>query len=120
MKIKNFTKLPMIEAVTTSDGIAWVYLYLNETETEEPVVTFDGKGSEGTETTETRTMYEYEYTEFHAPVSDLDIADIKANPEKYADYRPAEKATDLERIEAQVMYTALLTDTLIEGGESDV
>lgn len=117
MKIKSFTRLPKVEVVTTSDGIAWVYLYLNETETEEPVVTFDGEGAENTET---HTMYEYNYTEFHAPVSDLDIADIKANPERYADYKPAEKATDLERIEAQVMYTALLTDTLIEGGEDNV
>lgn len=40
-----------------------------------------------------------------------------AGPEKPTIKDPEQQATTLDKIEAQVMYTALMTDTLLEGNE---
>lgn len=39
-----------------------------------------------------------------------------AEMQKQAEQLPPEEPTQLDRIEAQMMYTALMTDTLIEEG----
>ena len=101
MKIKSTEKQPEFEYVVTSDGIEWVYICLDEIYIPE--------------TEEEAAHYEYDFTEFHAPLGTLDIEDIRHNPAKYKDYEPISEATQEERIEAQVMYTALMTDTLLEG-----
>lgn len=100
MKIKSIEKQPEVKYVVTSDCIEWVYISLDEIyipKTEEEVA-----------------HYEYDFTEFHAPLGTLDIEDIRSNPAKYRGCEPVEEATQEERIEAQVMYTALMTDTLLE------
>lgn len=104
MKIKSLAKLPKVDVKIMSDNIAWVFLYLNGAEVKET----------DEETGKTYFAYEYDFKEFHAPAKELDIEDIKANPDNYADYEPTTAATDLERIEAQVLYTASMTDTLLE------
>lgn len=87
-------------------GIAWVYLCLNERiKTEEY--------AETEEQSRTHTYYEYDGTQFHAPVESLDLQDINSNPQKYDGYEPAETPSDVERIDAQVTYTAMMTDTLL-------
>ena len=108
-KTKSYIKQPKVAIKIMSDGIAWVYINLNEQQLTENVTQPDG-------TTQEQDYFEYDYTEFHAPKDELDLDDIKANPENYADYEPIPKATAQEKIEAQVMYTALMTDTLLEEG----
>lgn len=87
-----------------SDNVAWVFICLNETVVEDINL----------ETGEKQSCYEYDWNEFHAPADELDLEDIKRNPASYVEYTPVSKATEQEKIEAQVMYTALMTDTLLE------
>lgn len=101
MKIHSTEKQPEFKYVVTSDGIEWVYICLDE--------------STVPETEDEPAHYEYDFAEFHAPLGTLDIEDIKHNPAKYRGYEPVPEATQEEKIEAQVMYTALMTDTLLEG-----
>ena len=87
-------------------GIAWVYLCLNERiKTEEY--------AEPGEQSKTHTYYEYDGTQFHAPVESLNLQDINNNPQKYDGYEPAKIPSDIERIDAQVTYTAMMTNTLL-------
>ena len=90
---------PQQEVVIKIDtkGIAWVYLCLNERiKTEEYAE--PGKQSK------THTYYEYDGTQFHAPVESLNLQDINNNPQKYDGYEPAKIPSDIERIDAQVTY----------------
>lgn len=99
---------PQQEVVIKIDtkGIAWVYLCLNEKiKTEEYM--------EPGELPRAHIYYEYDGTQFHAPVESLDIQDINNNPQKYNGYEPAKVPSDLERIDAQATYTAMMTNTLL-------
>lgn len=99
---------PQQEVVIKIDtkGIAWVYLCLNERiKTEEY--------AEPGEQSKTHTYYEYDGTQFHAPVESLNLQDINNNPQKYDGYEPAKIPSDIERIDAQVTYTAMMTNTLL-------
>lgn len=71
----------------------FIYKFVSETETEE------GK------------IYTYESNEFRT--KKLTKQDIAVNPFKYLDYVEKE-ATREERFEAQLMFTALMTDSLLE------
>lgn len=42
----------------------------------------------------------------YAPIKNLDLQDINNNPQKYNGYEPVKMPSDLERIDAQVTYTA--------------
>lgn len=42
----------------------------------------------GTETTGSSMQWVYDFNSFTAPIADVDLADIEANPEKYLDYDP--------------------------------
>lgn len=54
---------------------------------------------------------------FHYKLADDKVIE-RTSEEMDADYMPAERQpTNLDRVEAQVLYTALLTDTMIEGSE---
>lgn len=89
----------------------YVYICLNETE-----VTEDRRE----ESAEPVTMYEYDYNEIIEDVGVLDIDDVKANPEKYIDYKKATEKTDKERIaeleamnaELSTTVDSILTDVL--------
>ena len=81
----------------------YVYICLNGTE-----VTEDH--TNGEESAEPVTMYEYDYNEIIEDVGVLDIDDVKANPEKYIDYKKATEKTDKERIaELEAMNAELST-----------
>lgn len=99
---------PQQEVVIKIDtkGIAWVYLCLNERIKTE-------KYAEPKEQPKTHTYYEYDGTQFHASVESLDLQDINNNPQKYDGYEPAKTPSDIERIDAQVTYTAMMTNTLL-------
>lgn len=99
---------PQQEVVVKIDtkGIAWVYLCLNERVKTEEYAEPRGQSK-------THTYYEYDGTQFHAPVESLDLQDINNNPQKYDGYEPAKIPSDIERIDAQVTYTAMMTNTLL-------
>lgn len=91
----------------------YVYICLNETE-----VTEDHTNVE--ESAEPVTMYEYDYNEIIEDIGVLDVDDVKANPEKYLDYKKATEKTDKERIaeleamnaELSTTVDSILTDVL--------
>lgn len=91
----------------------YVYICLNETE-----VTEDH--TNGEESSTPVTMYEYDYNEIIEDVGVLDIDDVKANPEKYLDYKKVTEKTDKERIaeleamnaELSTTVDSILTDVL--------
>ena len=79
------------ESVTVRqiDGMDYVYICLNEN-----IVTEISEGQE-----EKQTYHEYDYKEISEPTGTLDLADVKANPEKYLNYGNEPKRTDAERID---------------------
>ena len=99
---------PQQEVVIKIDtkGIAWVYLCLNERIKTEEYAEFEGQPRK-------HTYYEYDGTQFHAPAKSLDLQDISSNPQKYDGYESAKTPSDIERIDAQVTYTAMMTNTLL-------
>lgn len=60
------------------DGLNYVYIYLNE-----KVVRMENHNSEGT-----YNAFEYDYNEFVAREKEVDINDVRKNPEKYLNYIP--------------------------------
>ncbi|MGE9892577.1 hypothetical protein ACQRAF_09895 [Lachnospiraceae bacterium SGI.240] len=79
------------ESVTVRqiDGIDYIYICLNEN-----IVTEIPEGRE-----EEQTYHEYDYKEISEPTGTLDLADVKATPEKYFNYGNEPKKTDTERID---------------------
>lgn len=79
------------ESVTVRriDGTDYIYICLNEN-----IVTEIPEGQE-----EEQTYHEYDYKEISEPTGTLDLADVKANPEKYLNYGNEHKRTDAERID---------------------
>lgn len=79
------------ESVTVRriDGMDYIYICLNEN-----IVKEIPEGQE-----EERTYHEYDYKEISEPTGTLDLADVKANPEKYLNYGNEPKRTDTERID---------------------
>ena len=79
------------ESVTVRqiDGTDYIYICLNEN-----IVTEIPDRQE-----EERTYYEYDYKEISEPTGTLDLANVKANPEKYLNYGNEPKRTDTERID---------------------
>lgn len=79
------------ESVTVRqiDGTDYIYICLNENIAAEIP---DGQEEE-------RTYYEYDYKEISEPTGTLDLANVKANPEKYLNYGNEPKRTNAERID---------------------
>lgn len=79
------------ESVTVRqiDGMDYVYICLNEN-----IVKEIPEGQE-----EEQTYHEYDYKEISEPTGTLDLANVKANPEKYLNYGNEPKRTDTERID---------------------
>lgn len=78
------------------DGMAYIFICLNETQgTETYPDVGDGQAQE--------TYYEYDYNEFRGKAEELDLEDIESNPEKYLDYEaPKEPATKLDKALAEI------------------
>lgn len=103
-------KQPNYRYFPIAGGMADVFIYSFINEDTEKI---------GEEETETK-VFLYDVNEFRA-LQDIVSEDmIKANPAKYLDYTPHDQPTHLDRIEAQTMYTALVTDTLLEEDTDNV
>ena len=65
--------------VIEKDGMAYVYICVNETQGAESYPDM-GEG------TTTESYYEHDYNEIIGPAGKLPLADIQAHPEKYLEY----------------------------------
>lgn len=101
--IKSDVHMPNVD-VKTFDDEYYVFIYLNEREIHEK---YDYSESE-------YNGFEYDYNEFKVRKDDIDIEDVMNNPQDYLDYEPTPPATEAEKIQAQIMYTAMMTDTVLE------
>lgn len=109
-KSRFMEKQPSVKVVEKDK--VYVYICLNEKVIEDHI------NSE--ESAEPVTMYEYDYNEIIEDIGILDIDDIKANPEKYLNYKKATEKTDKERIaeleamnaELSTTVDSILTDVL--------
>ena len=104
---KFYKKMPNVQTFTFDDKV-YVYVYLNETEGD----------TEPTEMCPSEHYYEYDYNEFCELASNIDLNNLKSNPENYLDYEPVPTLSAAEKIQAQVLYTAMMTDTILEGQEN--
>lgn len=103
-------KQPNYRYFPIAGGMADVFIYSFINEDTEKI---------GEEETETK-VFLYDVNEFRA-LQDIVSEDmIKANPANYLGYTPQGKPTQIDRIEAQVIYTALVTDTLLEEDTDNV
>ena len=105
-------KQPEYRYFPLADGNADVFIYSFVGEDTEKV-------SMGKETAET-TVFLYNVNEFRVSQDIVSEDIVKANPANYLDYTPHKAPTQLDIIEAQTMYTALMTDTLLEEGTDNV
>lgn len=103
-------KQPDYRYFPLADGMADVFVYSFVGEDVE-------KNGVGEEITKTK-VFLYDVNEFKVPQDIVTEDMVKANPAHYLDYTQHDEPTQLDRIEAQTMYTALMTDTLLEE-ESD-
>lgn len=103
IRAKFYEKKPSVEIKTFDDEV-YVFIYLNETEGD----------TEPSDDYPSYHFYEYDYAEFKDLKSNLDLNDIKENPENYLDYEPVQKPTEEEKLQAQILYTAMMTDTILE------
>lgn len=103
-------KQPDYRYFPLADGMADVFVY-----------SFVGEDtvSIGEEETEA-TLFWYDVNEFRVEQDIVSEDMVKSNPENYLDYTPHKAPTQLDIIEAQTMYTALMTDTLLEEGTYNV
>ena len=89
--------------VVQADGMAYVFICLNEQQgTESYPDMGDGQSQE--------TYYEYDYNEIVGPASEIPLDDIRENPENYLSYeyspkpaRPGERALkEIEELKAAI------------------
>ena len=84
------------------DGKTYVFLCLNEVETQETYPEMDGVMSEP------QTVYEYDYAEIIEDDGILDLNDVAENPENYLDYTPGKAEPDsLEKCRSDIDYMAM-------------
>lgn len=95
--------MPNID-VRTFDDKVYVFICVNESEGD----------TEQTDMCPSMHYYEYDYNEFCELASNIDLNDLKSNPENYLDYEPVPTLSAAEKIQAQVLYTAMMTDTILE------
>lgn len=110
MKSYFTEKQPSVNVVEQDDEY-FVFICLNETEKQE--------NDDYSSADEERICLEYDYNEFHDKKENLDLDDIKTNPEKYLEYPPKEKSNkekiaELEELNAELSATMdyILTDIL--------
>ena len=76
--------------------MAYIFICLNETQGTE---TYPDMGEGQTQ----ETYYEYDYNEFRGKEGELDLEDIKSNPEKYLDFVTKEDpVTKLDKALAKI------------------
>jgi hypothetical protein len=102
----KFTKQQQeVKVVDLHNDYLNVFICVNPREvTEKYEIDEDGKVTEKEE-----TYIEYDYNEFSDKAENLDVDDIKANPEKYLDY-PFPVYTELDKLRADVDYLLMLEE----------
>lgn len=105
-------KQPEYRYFPLADGMADVFVYGFVGEDVEKY----GVCEEFTET----KVFLYDVNEFRVGQDIVSEDMVKANPADYLEYVPHKAPTQLDIIEAQTMYTALMTDTLLEEGTDNV
>lgn len=105
-------KQPEYRYFPLADGMTDVFIYSFVGEDVEKV----GMGEEITET----KVFLYDVNEFRVAQDVVTEDMVMANPADYLEYVPHKAPTQLDIIEAQTMYTALMTDTLLEEGMDNV
>ena len=80
---------PVFSVEDKKRGTVTVFICQNE---RQETVTNPVDSSEGTETTtESSVQWVYDFNSFTAPIADVDLDDITANPANYLDYDPNDK-----------------------------
>jgi len=80
---------PVFSVEDKKRGTVTVFICQNE---RQETVTNPVVSSEGTETTtESSVQWVYDFNSFTAPIADVDLDDITANPANYLDYDPNNK-----------------------------
>lgn len=87
----RFTAQQLPVKVVQKDGVAYVYICVNETQGTEPYPDM-GEG------TTTESYYEYDYNEIIGPTNNLPLDDIQAHPEQYLNYEYTENKTDADSL----------------------
>lgn len=110
MKSYFMEKQPSVKVIEQNDEY-FIFMCLNEAERH--------GNDDYSSTDEKRICWEYDYNEFHDKKENLDLNDIKANPEKYLEYPTKEKSdkekiAELEELNAELSATMdyILTDIL--------
>ena len=80
----RFTSQQLPVKVVQKDGMAYVYICLNETQGTE---SYPDMGEGQTQ----ESYYEYDYNEIIGPVDALPLEDIQTHPENYLDYAYAQE-----------------------------
>lgn len=102
----RFSEPQLPVKVIQSDGKAYVFICLNETQGEE---TYPDMGEGRT----TESYYEYDYNEIIGDADKLPLDDIQAHPENYLDYVYKDEASETVEQKLQT-----LTKSLAENSES--
>ena len=87
----RFTSQQLPVKVVQKDGMAYVYICLNETQGTE---TYPDMGDGQTQ----ESYYEYDYNEIIGPADALPLEDIQAHPEQYLNYEYTENKTDVDSL----------------------
>lgn len=103
-RARFFEQKPNVETHIFDDTV-YAYIYLNETE---------GDTEIDDDHPNSMHFYEYDYNEFCELVSNIDLDDLSKNPSDYLDYEPVQILSQQEKMQAQVLYTAMMTDTVLE------
>lgn len=91
MRARFTARQPLVKVIQ-KDGIAYVYICVNETQGAE---SYPDMGEGAT----TESYYEYDYNEIVGPSEELPLEDIRVNPYAYLKYE-YRKSTLEERLEA--------------------
>ena len=83
-------------------GMVYVFICLNGEKKTEARTNYDG--SEAID-----TYWEYDYNEVVFNDGEIDVEDIKDNPEKYINY-PIAEPTELEQMRADIDYLLMVTE----------
>lgn len=89
-------------AVKYYGGKVYAFICLNGEKKTEARTDYDGGEV-------TDTYWEYDYNEVVFNDGEIDVEDIKDNPEKYLNY-PIEKPTELEQMRADIDYLLMVTE----------
>lgn len=87
MKKARFSSQQQPVKVVQADGMAYVFICLNEQQGVESYPDMgDGQSQE--------TYYEYDYNEIVGPETEIPVADIQVHPEAYLDYQYKPQSID--------------------------